>query len=412
MTDKKITIIGCGIIGSALALQLAKRGQKNITIIEKASSSGQGSTGASSACLRQRYTHDEVCKLAHEGLLAFQNWKEFTGLDDADCGYVKTGVLWIMGEQGEVLKNDAARLQKLGIDARVISKTVLNERYPALSSCDESFDLTGEVEHTCNEQSEFLWEPEGGYADPTASNQDLVRAAKALGCKVLFNEEVISVEKDLKKIESITTKNGLTIRTDILINAAGPWAEGLNKMVGFEHDWELTPTRIQVCVRDRNPEIKGEIPMFADISTGIYGRPEANGGQILFGSILEEDEQEIVTDLDNFDTSVDPNYRDSKHHGIHHRFEQCEGRGEIRGYSGLYCVNRVDMHPLVGATDVEGYYLITGFSGHGFKLAPSVSSLLAQEITGIKIDGDSEIVPSIFSVNRKPIHLDVKCVLA
>lgn len=70
------------------------------------------------------------------------------------------------------------------------------------------------------------------------------------------------------------------------------------------------------------------------------------------------------------------------------------------------------MHPLVGPTNLEGYFLMTGFSGHGFKLAPSVASMLAQKITGLKIAGDSEVDLDVFSLDRAPIHLDVKCVLA
>jgi hypothetical protein len=41
-----------------------------------------------------------------------------------------------------------------------------------------------------------------------------------------------------------------------------------------------------------------------------------------------------------------------------------------------------DWQPVLGpAPGVEGLYLALGFSGHGFKLAPSVGALLAQLIT-------------------------------
>ena len=45
-------------------------------------------------------------------------------------------------------------------------------------------------------------------------------------------------------------------------------------------------------------------------------------------------------------------------------------------------INQADVLPIVGPTPLEGFYVANGFSGHGFKLAPAIGSLLAQEITG------------------------------
>jgi glycine/D-amino acid oxidase-like deaminating enzyme len=53
-----------------------------------------------------------------------------------------------------------------------------------------------------------------------------------------------------------------------------------------------------------------------------------------------------------------------------------------------------------------------GFSGHGFKLAPAIGSMLAQALTGEGSDFDTAVPLSFLSVGREPIVLDSKSVLA
>jgi glycine/D-amino acid oxidase-like deaminating enzyme len=55
--------------------------------------------------------------------------------------------------------------------------------------------------------------------------------------------------------------------------------------------------------------------------------------------------------------------------------------GAIMGYSSMYTVNQDDLHPVVGETSVTGLWACNGFSGHGFKLAPAIGSMVAQQVT-------------------------------
>ena len=49
----------------------------------------------------------------------------------------------------------------------------------------------------------------------------------------------------------------------------------------------------------------------------------------------------------------------------------------------MYTVNQDDVHPVVGPSEkYPNFFLCNGFSGHGFKLAPAVGSLLSQQILG------------------------------
>ena len=52
---------------------------------------------------------------------------------------------------------------------------------------------------------------------------------------------------------------------------------------------------------------------------------------------------------------------------------------------------------------VSGYFLATGFSGHGFKLAPAIGSMFAQALTGERRDFDTDVPLSFLAVDREPI---------
>jgi glycine/D-amino acid oxidase-like deaminating enzyme len=61
---------------------------------------------------------------------------------------------------------------------------------------------------------------------------------------------------------------------------------------------------------------------------------------------------------------------------------------------------------------VDGFWVANGFSGHGFKLAPAIGSMVAQAVTGTRLEFDTDVPISFFSVDREPIDLAVKHVLA
>ena len=68
--------------------------------------------------------------------------------------------------------------------------------------------------------------------------------------------------------------------------------------------------------------------------------------------------------------------------------------------------------PIVGPTNVDGFWVANGFSGHGFKLAPAVGSMVAQAVSGTRTDFDTDVPMAFFAVDREPIVLAVKHVLA
>ena len=162
--------------------------------------------------------------------------------------------------------------------------------------------------------------------------------------------------------------------------------------------------------KDRPPELQGHIPVCADLTSGVYFRLQNQ--QLIIGSTLPEDEEEAVADADDFDRLADQTFKMHKMHALHHRLPGLPYRGKIGSYCGLYTINRTDMHPIVGPTPCANLYIAAGFSGHGFKIAPAIGSLMAQMITGNGVSGDTDVPLSFLSWKRKPLALDVKSVLA
>jgi glycine/D-amino acid oxidase-like deaminating enzyme len=213
------------------------------------------------------------------------------------------------------------------------------------------------------------------------------------------------------RVTGVRLADGDEISAGLVINAAGPWCNQLNAMAGVDLRWTLSPTRIQTVLRSW-PSDLGRLPVAADMSTGIYFRPELGSQQILIGSVLAEDEEEVVEDPDDFKRVPDPGFTEMKLAAFHHRVPALEARGNVSGVAGLYTVNREDVHPVVGPSGVDGLWVANGFSGHGFKLAPAVGSMVAQAVTGTEMDFDTDVPISFFSVDREPIVLPVKHVLA
>ena len=75
-TNKKVLIIGAGIIGCAITFELQKKGY-TVTCIDKHQKVGWGSTSNSTAIIRTCYSTVEGVSLAYEGTFYWKNWQKY-----------------------------------------------------------------------------------------------------------------------------------------------------------------------------------------------------------------------------------------------------------------------------------------------------------------------------------------------
>ncbi len=405
-----VVVVGAGIVGLSVAYQVARRSPLRVVVVERAAGPGEGSTGASVALIRQRYSHDEMIRLAHDALVAYRSWPEFTRLAEPAGRFHGIGALWMLGQSPAAALADRDRLRRHGADAHVLDAAGVRERFPAVSTCGVPFDLTGEVEHECADHDAFLFEADAGYFTPVLACHDLVAACRREGVELRFRSPVTGIRTRAGAVRGVTLAGGETIDCDVVVNAAGPWCNALNALAGVEVAWRLVPTRIQVIRRDL-PAGLLPLPFVFDAASGTYFRPEAGGSQLWAGSVREEDEHEEV-DPDDFRDIADRSFIDAKIHGVHHRLPGLPHRGELGGFAGLYTVNRDDVHPILGPTPRDGYLVANGFSGHGFKEAPMVGAMLARWITGEEAEFDTAVPLEFLGVDRAPLAVASKTVLA
>lgn len=412
MKNYDLVIVGAGIIGLSIALQVARRSSLRVLVLERAPGVGEGSTGASSAVCRHRYSRKEMVDFARDGISAYRNWSAFTGLEQPRAEFQQHGVLWMPGSDSAWAEREHKRMRALGIATAVLDDRELQARFPAMSTCRLQVDCETGEGHVCAGGGRHLLELEGGYIDPVAAAEDLVEACRAKSVEIRFGSQVSDILTQGGAVSGVQLENGEAITCPRVINAAGPWCNALNEKIGLALPWNLVPTRIQILYIDRPPELVGDIPACADMENGIYFRLQNRGQQLVVGSVLESDERESVENPDEFDRFADEDFKLSKLHALHHRLPALPYRGARRGYCGLYTMNRDDVHPLIGESTVPGFFVANGFSGHGFKLAPAVGAMLAKLITGSPSTFDTQVAPEFFAIDREPIDPDSKSVLA
>jgi glycine/D-amino acid oxidase-like deaminating enzyme len=294
------------------------------------------------------------------------------------------------------------QFQQVGAAGGVYSVADLRDRYRSLNCCVQRLDMTG-IAHDCADPPALFWEPEGGFADPQGTTEDLLRAGRAKGVELFLRHEVVGIETASGDgFAAVRCANGALFSCQLLLNAAGPWCRRINEMVGVALPMEMRPTRVQIALRDRPASVVGDVPVFVTAADQIYARLEGHGQQFIVGSIAPEDESEPVADPDHFDTNVSPEFRERVMHKLHHRFTM-RGRGTVGGYAALYTVNTADWHPIVDAVGPDGYFVANGFSGHGFKLGPSVGALIGRAMTGVELPDDPPVDVGYFAADRNPI---------
>ena len=368
-----VVVIGGGIMGASAAFRLAERGLK-VTLVEKTFIAG-GSTGKSSAIVRQHYSNEVTARMALHSLRVFQNFEEIVG---GECGFVNTGfVVLASADQREGLAANVALQRSVGIDTRLLSPEELREIAPGMAGADAVV---------------AAFEPEGGYADPAATTRSFAEAARRLGATIRQDTEVIGVDLHGGRVTGVLTPHG-EIAAGAVVNAAGPWGARVARLAGV--DLPIQPCRVQVAFFAPPSDGKPAPRVFADFPNVTYFRPET-GGLTLVGSV-DPAEANHHADPDHYNERVDFDFVADMGARLAQRFPLME-RGESRGgYAAIYDITP-DWHPVIDeAPPGSGFFVAAGHSGHGFKLGPAVGVMMADLVTGQMTDG---LDPSLFRLSR------------
>jgi glycine/D-amino acid oxidase-like deaminating enzyme len=356
-------IIGGGVMGTSILYNLAMQGLKAPVLLER-DTLGAGSTGRSSGAVRMHYSTKVNSNLAWESLKIFQNWDEMIG--GGDCGFVHTGYMVFVPEDSVGgLEYNIALQQAVGIDTRIISKEDARELGPMFEYQD------GEA---------FAWEPQSGHADPSGTAMAYANRSREMGADVVLESPVTDVEIEDNRVVSVRTANE-RYETPIAVIATGPWSGRFMKKLGY--DLPLEATRHEVFLIRRPMDKLPNHPGGGDMANLTYFRPEGSD-LTLVGNGNAED----VANPDEYSPTIHADHLEDVWLRLAKRLPDIADGELFTGYAGLY-TSTPDLHPIIDRVDgIDGLYICTGFSGHGFKLAPAIGTCMAQMI----LEGESKLV--------------------
>ncbi len=225
-----------------------------------------------------------------------------------------------------------------------------------------------------------------GIADPNGVTMGFAKAAQAAGVAIERDVEVTGIRVDRGRVASVNTTRG-SIATGAVVNAAGPWAEHVGRLAGV--DVPVTPMRrhIFIAAFDGPASIPSSHIMVIDFETTFYFHREGPG--LLFG-------MGDPNEKSGFDMTVQWDFLPQVIDVAVTRLPALASASISHAWAGLYEMSP-DANPIIGpAATVEGFYLINGFSGHGFQHSPAAGRILADVIAGR--DPQFDLTP--FSIDR------------
>lgn len=359
-----------------------------VTVLERSPSLGRGSSGYSTGFLRAFYSLDETMRLALDGIAAFKHWQAYLESKSATETFTETGALWMMGRTPEEDEAMRSRLARHGITAHVLDAHAVNDRWPLMSTLPcPSADLDGDGAQTHVGPFSALYEEGCGHVDPSTCLRDLADAVRGRGVDLRLGEgaaRLMTADAGNVCTGVVTTTGDVVTASTAVVNAAGPWFNALMPASVATSTTALA-TRVQVAHKAVDGDFLN-LPFVADCwgGSGVYFVPRRASRQLVFGSLHERYERETLADPDECNMALDPDMRHAFVSCLLHRLPTLPASGPVTGFSHMYTMNQDDVHPIIGETNVRRLWACNGFSGHGFKLAPAVGSLVAQQITGLR----------------------------
>ena len=360
-------VIGGGVVGCSIAYNLARRGLRDVVVIER-ETVGSGTTSKAAGGIRVQFPTETEIRFSLEAIRVFERFQDEFGVDP---GY-KIGYLFLLSEaqQLRAFEPRIALQTRLGADVRVVTPDDARKLVPAL----RVDDLIAAV-----------WGPGDGLAGPAEVTAGFARRARELGVKIIEGVRVQSLETAQRRVSGVTTTTG-AISSALVINAAGPSAARVARLAGV--DLPVHPRRRHIFFTEPFPAIPGPVPLTTDVTSGFYFRKELE--QVL---LSPGDVEDIGED---FDVPMDPGKVED---AVQKAIQRVPIIGDARiagGWAGLRPLTPDD-HAIIGwAPGVEGFFQAVGFGGHGFQHSPATGRYVAEWL----LDGKPSLDLSLFDPGR------------
>jgi sarcosine oxidase subunit beta len=354
--DGPVVIIGGGVVGCSLAFHLAKYGHDAVTVVE-AGLLGEGTTAKATGGIRQQFSSRLNADLCREAVEYFADFEERVGEPFA---FRQHGYLFLLGTttQREQFERDVAMQQSLNIDVRLISNDDINDLVPGI----RTQNLHGAA-----------YTPEDGSGSPVDATAAFARQARKRGATVLQKTRVTEVERSASgAVTAVRTADGGRLEATVVVNATGPAAAPVGRLVGLELPVEPHPR--QAFAIAPMPHLHPTMPLTVDLASGAYVHPETHGG------IVGGNDRDVPA---SDEAKVRWNLSEGVITSLIERIPWMEHAQITSGWCGLREMTPDD-HAIVGPCEVEGWWNLVGFSGHGFMQAPVVGDHVARWMVGLE----------------------------
>ncbi|HEX3759907.1 MAG TPA: FAD-binding oxidoreductase [Kofleriaceae bacterium] len=348
----EVVIVGGGVVGLAIAYNLARRGLDDVVVVERGYLA-EGASGRNGGGVRQQWSTELNIRLMQESVELCRRFAVDLGVN---VWFRQGGYLFLARNAREVarLEKNIAIQNRCGVATRMLEPARARDIVPEL-------DLSGIVAASYNPTDgilfpwPFLW----GYA----------RQAAAHGVRIFTQTPVGGLEPVRGGGYLVHTTRG-AVRARRLINATGAWSPRLAAMIGVQVP--TYPIRHEICSSEPlKPFLR---PMVSELSSGLYCS-QSMRGEIVGGVTI-------------------PGHDSTYGMGSTLEFLATYARrlvrlmpilGEIkvlRQWAGPYDQSP-DGNPILGAAPGHpNFFLACGFVGHGFMMAPIVGKLYGEWLTG------------------------------
>jgi sarcosine oxidase subunit beta len=410
-----VVIVGAGVIGAAIAFELAKKGYRTVSV-DALPAAGYGPTSASCAIVRATYSTWDGVAMAHESFSYWQRWRDYLECHDelGATEYRACGTLML--EDGGAHYGKVAELfARLDIEYEEWDAGQIADRAPYLDLGSFWPPKRPDDPAFWTEPREWiergLYTPGSGYVtDPLLASHNLQRAAEQRGSEFRFREIVTGVLRDNGRATGVRLASGEQLQAPVVVNVAGPHSAQVNRMAGAEEGMNIRTRalRHEVHVVPAPPglDFQQDGLHISDGDLGIYFRPET-GNTILIGSEDPEcDTREWVEDPDTYHQRVTQDQWEAQTYRLARRIPSLGIPPAPRGVVSLYDVSD-DWIPIYDRSDVDGFYMAVGTSGNQFKNAPVVGLAMSELIDACENGRDHDSQPVTVKTPHNGYDLDL-----
>ena len=365
-----VLIVGGGLMGSAAAFFLRRRGQ-SVTLLER-DQIGQYASGVNFGNVRRQGRYLGQLELANR---SWALWKRLPELIDDDLEFIASGHMRVCYREDEIaeLEAYAAAPEARELDLQIYRGRELHERFPFLGP-----DVKG-----------GSYAPHDGHANPRLAAPAFARAAVRAGARIEERTEVSEVQK-VGGGFLVGTTDGRQFSAERLLITAGAWGQKLSEQFG--EPVPLDTNGPQMAVTEPVPyALPTVIGVYTKIPEEvIYFRQIPRGNIIIGGGYRSK------PDMLTRRAQVEPRSILNQIQQMRRLLPGVGNLNIIRVWSGIEGY-LPDSLPIMGPSgQVDGLYYAFGFCGHGFQLGPGVGDVMAELIA----TGSTSTSIEPFSIRR------------